>query len=172
MITPEIKDNAIKTKGYFIFHSQLFTNVVAAAHKNNGLNTDLAGIFTEIEASASSYSSEDDIKGLFTNFDTTCNRLGNTVKDKNDRLTEVEIFKSALPGISALALTCGSHPEPNGATAAPKFILMIPGQAVTLIDHQRHSRFALARASPSAAGGSTQRSTLMPAACAASGSMR
>jgi hypothetical protein len=29
------------------------------------------------------YPSEVDIKGLFADFDTTSNRLGNTVKDKN-----------------------------------------------------------------------------------------
>ncbi|HDS6885321.1 TPA: type I restriction-modification system subunit M [Morganella morganii subsp. morganii] len=37
----------------------------------------------------SGYSSEPDIKGLFADFDTTSNRLGNTVKDKNSRLAAV-----------------------------------------------------------------------------------
>ncbi len=32
---------------------------------------------------SSGYPSEQDIKGLFADFDTTSNRLGNTVKDKN-----------------------------------------------------------------------------------------
>ncbi len=88
-ISPEIKDDAIKTKGYFISPSQLFANIVAAAHKNDNLNTDLANIFTAIEASARGYPSEDAIKGLFADFDTTSNRLGNTVADKNARLTSV-----------------------------------------------------------------------------------
>ncbi len=89
VITPDIKDDAIKTKGYFIKPSQLFVNVAAKASTNESLNTDLATIFAAIEASASGYPSEQDIKGLFADFDTTSNRLGNTVKDKNTRLAAV-----------------------------------------------------------------------------------
>lgn len=83
------KDDAIKTKGYFIYPSQLFVNVAASANTNESLNTDLANIFKAIEASANGYPSEHDIKGLFADFDTTSNRLGNTVKDKNARLAAV-----------------------------------------------------------------------------------
>ncbi|WP_047552931.1 type I restriction-modification system subunit M [Methylotenera sp. G11] len=89
VITAEIKDDAIKTKGYFIYPSQLFTNVAAKANTNESLNTDLANIFSAIESSANGYPSEEDIKGLFADFDTTSNRLGNTVKDKNMRLAAV-----------------------------------------------------------------------------------
>lgn len=96
IITPDIKDDAVKTKGYFIYPSQLFANVVKDAHNNDSLNTDLAAIFTAIEASANGYPSESDIKGLFADFDTTSNRLGNSVKDKNSRLTDV------LKGIAGL----------------------------------------------------------------------
>ncbi|EJB8689031.1 type I restriction-modification system subunit M [Vibrio parahaemolyticus] len=83
------KDDAIRTKGYFIFPSQLFSNVAANAHKNENLNTDLAAIFAAIENSANGYDSEKDIKGLFADFDTTSNRLGNTVEAKNKRLSAV-----------------------------------------------------------------------------------
>lgn len=89
VITPEIKDDAIKTKGYFIYPTQLFVNVAKSANTNEKLNTDLAKIFANIEASASGYPSEDDIKGLFADFDTASNRLGNTVAEKNARLTAV-----------------------------------------------------------------------------------
>ncbi len=89
VITPEIKDDAIKTKGYFIYPSQLFAKVAASAKANESLNTDLAAIFAAIEASANGYPSERDIKGLFADFDTTSNRLGNTVNDKNTRLAAV-----------------------------------------------------------------------------------
>ena len=82
-------DDAIKTKGYFIRPSDLFVNVAKNANSNDSLNTDLAHIFADIEASASGYPSERDIKGLFADFDTTSNRLGNTVKDKNTRLAAV-----------------------------------------------------------------------------------
>lgn len=88
-ITSEIKDDAIKTKGYFIYPSQLFINVAKTANTNTNLNTDLASIFTAIESSANGYPSEKDIKGLFADFDTTSSRLGNTVENKNSRLAAV-----------------------------------------------------------------------------------
>jgi type I restriction enzyme M protein len=88
-ITPALKDDAIKTKGYFIYPTQLFAKVAANANTNERLNTDLAAIFSAIETSALGYPSEHDIRGLFTDFDTTSNRLGNTVKDKNSRLAAV-----------------------------------------------------------------------------------
>lgn len=89
IITEEIKDDAVKTKGYFIYPSQLFCRIAKSANTNESLNTDLKTIFDEIENSASGYPSERDIKGLFADFDTTSNRLGNTVKDKNMRLAAV-----------------------------------------------------------------------------------
>jgi type I restriction enzyme M protein len=91
VITAEIKDDAIKTKGYFIYPSQLFSNIAKGANTNESLNTDLAAIFASIESSANGY-----IKGLFADFDTTSNRLGNTVKDKNIRLAAV------LKGVAGL----------------------------------------------------------------------
>lgn len=97
-IPEEATVDAIKTKGYFIYPSQLFSNVVATANTNESLNTDLAATFAAIEASASGYPSEDDIKGLFADFDTTSNRLGNTVKEKNTRLAAV------LKGVEGLLL--------------------------------------------------------------------
>ncbi|MDR9624941.1 type I restriction-modification system subunit M [Acinetobacter baumannii] len=96
VITPEIKDDAIKTKGYFILPSQIFSNVVKSANNNESLNTDLAKIFSAIESSANGYPSEKDIKGLFADFDTTSNRLGNSVPEKNKRLAAV------LKGVAAL----------------------------------------------------------------------
>lgn len=89
IITPEIKEDAVKTKGYFIYPSQLFANVVKTAHTNPNLNTDLKAIFDSIESSANGYASEKNIKGLFADFDTTSTRLGNTVENKNSRLAAV-----------------------------------------------------------------------------------
>ena len=96
VITPDIEGDAIKTKGYFIYPSELFANIVKGANTNESLNTDLADIFTAIESSANGYQSEADIKGLFADFDTTSNRLGNTVKEKNQRLAAV------LKGVAGL----------------------------------------------------------------------
>ena len=64
IISTEIKDDAIKTKGYFIYPSQLFVNI-AKTKSNTDLNTDLKSIFDAIESSANGYPSESDIKGLF-----------------------------------------------------------------------------------------------------------
>lgn len=89
IITEEIKEDAIKTKGYFIYPSQLFANIAKNANSNDTLNTELKTIFDAIESSANGYPSELDIKGLFADFDTTSNRLGNTVRDKNSRLAAV-----------------------------------------------------------------------------------
>lgn len=98
IITDDIKDDAIKTRGYFIYPSHLFRNVAAKANTNDRLNADLNSIFVAIESSAYGYPSEVDIKGLFADFDTTSNRLGNTVKDKNTRLSAV------LKGVEGLKL--------------------------------------------------------------------
>jgi type I restriction enzyme M protein len=96
VITDDITEDAIKTKGYFIYPSQLFVTIAVSANTNESLNTDLAAIFAAIESSANGYPSETDIKGLFADFDTTSNRLGNTVKDKNRRLAAV------LKGVAGL----------------------------------------------------------------------
>ena len=82
-------DEVTREKGYFIYPSQLFSVVVAQADHNPNLNTDLAAIFSAIEASAVGYDSERAVKGLFADFDTTSTRLGNTVEEKNRRLCAV-----------------------------------------------------------------------------------
>lgn len=96
VITPEIKDDAIITKGYFIYPSQLFSNIVKNADTNSNLITDLRDVFFAIENSAEGRPSEGVIKGLFADFDITSNRLGNTVKDKNSRICAV------LKGVESL----------------------------------------------------------------------
>lgn len=58
----------------------------------------MARIFEAIENSANGYESEHDIKGLFADFDTRSNRLGNTVEEKNKRLAAV------IKGVESLNL--------------------------------------------------------------------
>lgn len=89
VITDAIKEEAVRTKGYFIYPSQLFENVAATAHKNEDLNTDLAEIFGSIENSANGFPSEKDIKGLFADFDTTSSRLGGSAPERSKRLAAV-----------------------------------------------------------------------------------
>lgn len=88
-IPQAIIEDAVKSKGYFIYPSQLFVNVAKNANANPNLNTDLKTIFDAIESSALGCDSEANIKGLFADFDTTSTRLGNSVEGKNSRLAAV-----------------------------------------------------------------------------------
>lgn len=86
----------VKEKGFFIKPSQLFVNVVKNAKNNENLNIDLANIFKGIEASAIGSESEDDIKGLFDDIDTTSKVLGESVTEKNKKLVAI------LEGIASI----------------------------------------------------------------------
>ena len=77
----------VNAKGFFILPSQLFINVANAAKTNPELNATLANNFRAIEASAIGTPSEEDFKGLFSNFNTNDQRLGSTVKIRNEILT-------------------------------------------------------------------------------------
>lgn len=85
----DFRPGTVEDKGFFILPGQLFKNVVRTCKNNENLNTDLANIFKAIEGSAIGFSSEDDIKGLFEDVDTTSNRLGTTVAEKNKRLSDI-----------------------------------------------------------------------------------
>ncbi len=85
----DFRPGTVEAKGFFILPSQLFENVIKTARKNENLNKDLSEIFNSIEASAVGHESEQDIKGLFEDVDTTSNRLGGTVKEKNKRLADI-----------------------------------------------------------------------------------
>lgn len=85
----DFKPGTVEDKGFFILPSQLFENLVNIAADNENLNTDLANIFNDIEKSAVGYPSEEKIKGLFSDIDTKNNRLGGTVKERNQRLTDI-----------------------------------------------------------------------------------
>ncbi|WP_404349548.1 type I restriction-modification system subunit M [Sutcliffiella horikoshii] len=85
----DFRPNTVEDKGFFILPSQLFGNVVKNSRTNENLNIDLANIFRTIEASAIGFPSENDIKGLFEDLDTTSNRLGGTVAEKNKRLADI-----------------------------------------------------------------------------------
>lgn len=83
------RPDTVEEKGFFILPSQLFSNVVKGARANKDLNAELANIFNAIEGSAIGFKSENDIKGLFDDVDTTSNRLGATVEEKNKRLADI-----------------------------------------------------------------------------------
>ena len=77
----------VKAKGFFILPSQLFKRVADGAKNNDELNTTLANNFKGIEDSAIGTDSENDVKGLFNNFNTNDQGLGSTVMERNQLLT-------------------------------------------------------------------------------------
>ena len=81
------RDQIINAKGFFILPSQLFINVANGASKNTELNTTLANNFKAIEQSAIGKPSENDVKGLFSNFNTNDDGLGATVTARNELLS-------------------------------------------------------------------------------------
>ena len=90
-MSDEMAENArnqiVKAKGFFIKPSQLFKNVADGAKSNDELNTTLANNFKDIEESAVGTASEDDVRGLFKNFNTNDTGLGTTVEERNELLT-------------------------------------------------------------------------------------
>ncbi|MBR4275622.1 MAG: type I restriction-modification system subunit M [Prevotella sp.] len=84
-----IRQKMVEEKGYFILPSQLFQNVVARADKDENLNETLTSIFRSIEASAQGTPSEDDMRGLFSDFSVDSSALGSTVIRRNQLLAKV-----------------------------------------------------------------------------------
>ncbi len=84
-----IRQKMVEEKGYFILPSQLFQNVVKIAEKDENLNERLNSIFRSIEASAVGTASEDDLRGLFSDFSVDSQALGSTVIKRNQLLAKV-----------------------------------------------------------------------------------
>ncbi len=83
------RQDAIQTKGFFMLPSQLFQNVVKHAEKDENLNEHLTEIFHSIEASAVGTASEDDLRGLFSDFAVDNTKIGATVIARNQLLVKV-----------------------------------------------------------------------------------
>lgn len=85
----KIRQKMVEEKGYFILPSQLFQNVVKTAEKDLDLNEKLTKIFRSIEASAVGTPSEEDLRGLFSDFSVDSAALGSTVIKRNQLLAKV-----------------------------------------------------------------------------------
>ncbi len=79
----------VEEKGFFILPSQLFQNVRSRAASDPNLNETLEQVFKGIEGSAIGAASEEDLKGLFDDFDVNSAKLGNTVAKRNDKLVKL-----------------------------------------------------------------------------------
>ena len=81
--------DTVKEKGFYILPSELFINVCKKARNDSNLNETLVNTFRDIESSAKGANSEDDLKGLFADLDVNSNKLGNTVEQRNQKLTKI-----------------------------------------------------------------------------------
>lgn len=94
----EARDGLIDEKGFFLYPSELFCNVVEHAKDDENLNETLERIFKNIEDSSKGTASEKDFSGLFDDFDVNSNKLGATVAQRNDKLVKL------LTGIASMNL--------------------------------------------------------------------
>jgi type I restriction enzyme M protein len=85
----QVRDEMVRTKGFFILPSELFENVRTRAKNDDNLNETLEQIFSNIEASAQGTESEYNFKGLFDDIDVNSNKLGNTVTKRNEKLVKL-----------------------------------------------------------------------------------
>jgi len=79
----------VDEKGYFIYPSQLFKNVLKIADQDLNLNQTLAKIFRMIECSPGDKPSKDKIAGLFSDFAVDNTMIGNTVAIRNRLLAKL-----------------------------------------------------------------------------------
>lgn len=95
------REDMVRTKGFFILPSQLFDNIKKEAAKQESLenlNETLEKVFKGIEESAQGSESEENFKGLFDDIDVNSNKLGPTVKKRNERLVKL------IDGIAGMKL--------------------------------------------------------------------
>lgn len=81
------RKDTVDEKGFYILPSELFCNVAAHAKDDENLNETLERVFKNIEGSAMGTDSEGDLKGLFDDMDVNSAKLGNTVAERNKKLT-------------------------------------------------------------------------------------
>ncbi|MDR3137914.1 MAG: type I restriction-modification system subunit M [Tannerellaceae bacterium] len=83
------RQSTTEEKGFYILPSELFVNVTTRAKDDANLNETLEKVFKHIEGSAIGFESEDDIKGLFDDFDVNSKNLGDTVLKRNEQLRKL-----------------------------------------------------------------------------------
>lgn len=83
------REQMVAEKGFFILPSQLFQNVCCTCEHDENLNMTLSNIFREIEGSAIGTDSEDDMKGLFSDFNVDSTQLGGDVRTRNKLIAKV-----------------------------------------------------------------------------------
>ena len=85
----KVRDELVRTKGFFILPSELFENILKRAVADENLNETLERTFKNIETSARGTDSEANFEGLFDDIDVNSNKLGSTVAKRNGRLVKL-----------------------------------------------------------------------------------
>jgi type I restriction enzyme M protein len=83
------REEAVLEKGFYILPSELFANVRSRAGDDENLNETLQQTFRNIEGSAVGSGSEEAIKGLFDDLDVNSQKLGQSVKKRNEKLVKL-----------------------------------------------------------------------------------
>ncbi len=94
----QAKDLLLEEKGFFIPPSELFSNVLKRADTDGNLNTKLNKIFQNIEDSSLEGEAQENFRGLFADLDMDSNKLGNGVKEKNEKI------RSLLKAVGAMKI--------------------------------------------------------------------
>jgi len=84
-----LKEELVRSIGFFILPKELFCNVVQNAEKNEDLNMTLKAVFDHIEESARGSQNEKNMKGLFDDLDVNSNKLGSSVAERNRNLVKL-----------------------------------------------------------------------------------
>lgn len=85
----ELREDIVRTKGFFIYPSELFCNVCKRAVEEDNLAFTLEQIFHHIEDSSRGSKSEEGFLGLFDDIDVNSNKLGATATKKNEKLIKL-----------------------------------------------------------------------------------
>lgn len=84
-----LKQEMLDTLGYFIEPKHLFKNLAKRAINKEIIIEDLGNAFKAVEQSTIGFDSEDEFAGLFEDVDLTSSKLGKTVNQKNELISDV-----------------------------------------------------------------------------------
>lgn len=85
-LAEKLREELVRTKGFFILPSELFQNMRKNAPNDPDLNITLGKVFRNIENSTKGTASEENFEGLFDEMDVNSAKLGASVKERNLRL--------------------------------------------------------------------------------------
>ncbi|PAT00997.1 type I restriction-modification system subunit M [Candidatus Izimaplasma bacterium ZiA1] len=85
----DLKEWLIDTLGYFIEPKHLFKNLAKRAINKEMIIEDLGNAFKAVEQSTIGFDSEDEFAGLFEDVDLISSKLGKTVNQKNELISDV-----------------------------------------------------------------------------------